>query len=235
MGLDIYLYKYENKAETDRLEKEYETTSEANLNELGLNNLGSDEINKVQINIDSPIDKEHYFKIGYFSSSYNERGINTILGDLGVPGLYDIFEPNDEYCFQPDWGSALQRCNQSIDLLEKKENYRCFSITPNMFEQPKCDSEKQAFEIFFTELDIKNSSFTRYSNNKGHFYPQNPLKIYALIPGTKNDFLKNEPCTYVITEGDNNYYLTALKIVKETIEYVLNQSDKEKYYLHWSS
>jgi hypothetical protein len=35
MGLDVYLYKYENKSETDRLEKEYEVISEKNWNDAG--------------------------------------------------------------------------------------------------------------------------------------------------------------------------------------------------------
>src|SRR6185312_16254691 len=157
MGLDIYLYKYNNKPETDRLEKEYETISNKNWDDagdynslteekkdelrgkddelaksLGLDKYGEDEKNKIKIEFDSAIDNEHYFKVGYFRSSYNGGGINRILGNLGVPDLNEIFEPNDEYCFQPNWKSALKRCNQSISLLEKKGNYRCFSVSHNI-------------------------------------------------------------------------------------------------------
>lgn len=259
MGLDVYLYKYENKPETDRLEQEYETVSEANWNEagdykkmpqeqkdlvssknkefaksIGLSEWGNDETNKVKIEINSPIDKEHYFKIGYFRSSYNDGGINRVLDNLGVPSLYEIFEPNDEYCFQPNWEQALEKCNKSISALEKKGNYRCFDISPNIFGQPDCTSEKQALEIFMEELAKKDTSFEHYSNNKGHFYHKEPLKVLALISGTESKLKKDVPCTYVIIEGENNWYLTALKIVRETIEYVLSQTDKEKYYLHWS-
>lgn len=35
MGLDVYLYKYENKEETDRLEAEYEKKSTEIWNEAG--------------------------------------------------------------------------------------------------------------------------------------------------------------------------------------------------------
>lgn len=259
MGLDIYLYKYENKSETDRLESEYETVSESNWkevgcydtatqeqkdaireknkqfgNSLGLDEWGMDKTNKVKIKIDSAIDKDHYFKIGYFRSSYNNGGINKILDNLGVPGLYEIFEPNDEYCFQPDWDKCLERCNESIWLLQSKANYRCFDVSPNIFGQPECKSEKEALEIFMKEVNRKESSFDAYSNNHGVFHIKEPLKVLGLIIGTESKLKKEIPCTYVITEGENEWYLTALKIVRETIEWVLAQSDINKYYLHWS-
>lgn len=261
MGLDVYLYKYENKSETDRLEQEYQTVSKANWNEagnyetmtqeqkdlvsaknksfaksLGLSDYGSDDKNKVKIEMDSPLDKEHIFKIGYFRSSYNGSGINRVLSNLNVPDLHEIFEPNDEYCFQPNWETALEKSNKSISVLEKKDNYRCFNVSPSIFRQSECTSEKQAIEIFMEELNKEDdTSFENYSTYKGHFYHKEPLKVLALISGTGSTLKKEVPCTYVIIEGENSWYLTALKIVKETIEYVLSQPDKEKYYLHWSS
>lgn len=259
MGLDVYLYKYENKPKTDRLESEYETVSESNWNEnggcsnlsdeqkeavrqknkslaesLGLDEYGDDKINKVCIKMDSTIDKDHIFKIGYFRSSYNDGGINRVLENLGVPTLYDIFEAGDEYCFQPDWERALERCCQAIAELEGKGNYACFKSAPNMFSPPECESEQRALEIFVEEVK-NNGSFEQYSNLKGAFYQRKPLKVLALIPGTDSMLGRTMPCTYVVIEGENAWYLTALKIVKETIEYVLSQSDINKYYLHWSS
>lgn len=260
MGLDIYLYKYNNKPETDRIEEEYETFSQKNWDEageydsltqeqkdsinekndsfaksLGLGKYGEDETNKIKIEIDSALDKEHYFKIGYFRSSYNGGGINMILQNLNVPSLKEIFDYADEYCFQPDWNTALQKCNESINLLEAKGNYRCFQVSPNIFGQSTtCNSEKEALEIFAAEK-LSGGSFDNYSNNKGEFYQKEPLKVLALIQGMRNFIGRDIPCTYVVFEGENQWYVTALKIVKETIEYVLNQSDKDKYYLHWSS
>lgn len=259
MGLDVYLYKYENKPETDRLENEYTVFSESiyekegkyddmttqkkddlynktkeYATQLGLNEWGSDEVNKKRIEMDSPIDKEHYFKIGYFRSSYNGGGINRVLENLGLPGLAEILGYNDEYCFQPDWGQALQKCEEVIKALESKAGYRCFHVGPNIFSQPECKSEKTAVEIFLKELSEKKEMDGGYSNNKGEFFQNEPLKVLALIPGTFEIF-KEIPCTYVITESENTWYVTALKIVKETIEYVLSQPDQDKYWLHWSS
>lgn len=46
--------------------------------------------------------------------------------------------------------------------------------------------------------------------------------------------LGERDCTYVVTESDNSWYIQALEIVKETIQYVLNSETEEQYYLHWS-
>jgi hypothetical protein len=60
-----------------------------------------------------------------------------------------------------------------------------------------------------------------------------PLKVLAMIPGIQT-VLGTRPCIYVVTESDNTWYLQALEVVRETIEFVLSQEDKELYYLHWS-
>jgi hypothetical protein len=256
MGLDVYLYKYENKSETDRLEKEYEIISEKNWNDAGgyetisqekkdevrrknkelsvemmLDEYGEDDKNKIKIEFDSTIDRDHYFKIGYFRSSYNGGGINRVLRNIGVPDLNDIFDAGDEYCFQPNWEFALNKCNESISQLEKSGNYRCFSVSSNILGQPDCKSEKDALNVFANELSKSSGD---YSNINGHFYLSEPLKVLALVQGTSKIFIE-QPCTYVVTEGQNSWCITALKIVKETIEYVLSQPDIEKYFLHWSS
>jgi hypothetical protein len=256
MGLDIYLYKYENKPETDRLEKEYDTISSKRWNDagdykslteeiknelrgkddelaksLGLSKYGEDEVNKIKIEFDSSIDKDHYFKVGYFRSSYNESGINRILRNLNVPDLQYIFNPQEEYSFEPDWSSSLERCNEAISILESKGNYRCFQVSANIFGQPTCTSEKEAIDVFMKETARGGGD---YSNINGEFYLSTPLKVLALVQGTSKIF-NPVPCTYVICEGENDWYIKALKIVKETIEYVLNQPDKQKYFLHWSS
>lgn len=259
MGLDVYLYKYENKAETQRKEalyeeftkkmwegKDYKLTPESEKEDirvrehafaetLGLDKYGCDETTKRQIEIDSSIDKDHYFKIGYFRSSYNSGGIERILNNLGVDGLYEIFQPNDEYCFQPDWQDALKRVNKSIKSLEKKGGYRAFEVSENIFGQNLIRSQKEAINIVIDELSRNDvNGFGAYSNNKGEFFLKEPLQVIALIPGITT-VLGQRPCTYVVTKEDNEWYLTALKIVRETIEFVLQQPEIEKYWLHWSS
>lgn len=258
MGLDIYLYRYENYEDTIAREKQYEDQSEKNWEAAGkyesLTDSQKDEIreknkafalsigldedgscpNKTKIEEDSEIDKDHYFKIGYFRSSYNDSGIERVLSNLGVPGLKEIFNPNDQYDFQPDWNKAFENCNKSIELLESKGNYRCFDVSANIFgNNPICKSEKEAMDLFIEETKRK-TSMESYSSSKGHFFLKEPLKIFALLVGTNNILVNGVPCTYVICEGENQWYINALKIVRETIEYVLAKDDKEKYYLHWS-
>lgn len=257
MGLDIYLYKYENKKLTDDLEKQYEDYSEIIWNDnydslndnekenkrqklkgfalsIGLDEHGEDK-NKLKIEQDSSIDKDHYFKVGYFRSSYNDGGINRVLENLNVPGLYEIFNPNDKYEFQPDWNKALENCNKSIELLEAKGNYRCFDVSPNIFgNNTVCKSEKEAMDSFIEETK-RETSMESYSSRKGHFFLKEPLKVLGLLVGTNNILTKDLPCTYVICEGENQWYINALKIVRETIEYVLQQPDIDKYWLHWSA
>jgi len=54
-----------------------------------------------------------------------------------------------------------------------------------------------------------------------------------MIQGKEKIFGERD-CVYVVTESDNSWYLQALEIVRETIEYVLSRENKEQYYLHWS-
>lgn len=258
MGLDIYLYRYENYEDTVAREKQYEDQSEKNWDvggkyeslsdsqkddireknkafalSIGLDEHGSCP-NKIKIEQDSEIDKEHYFKLGYFRSSYNDSGINRILKNLNVPGLYEIFNPNDQYEFQPDWNKSLENCNKSIKLLESKGNYRCFDVSANIFgNNPICKTEKEALDLFIEETKRKGGMESYYCA-KGHFFLDEPLKVLGLLVGTHSILAKEIPCTYIVYEGENQSYINALKIVRETIEFVLSKNDKEKYYLHWS-
>lgn len=257
MGLDIYLYKYSNFEDTQKREKEYSDRTKALwtksydatpetereeirekskeiASELMLDEWGTDIILKEKIKMDSKIHPEHYFKIGYFRSSYNGSGINRILSNLGIMNLHDIFNSGDSYEFQPDWEKSLKNTKKALSQLKYRGEYRCLSISKSIFSRgnSNCNSEGEAIKLFMEENKRKNS-FGNYSNGIGHFYKEEPLKVFALIPGN-NNILGKTDCTYVIFEGENKFYIEALEIIKETIEYVLSQTDRNKYYLHWS-
>ncbi len=261
MGLDIYLYKYENFEETTRKEKlhnefseklweglDYNSLSNEEKEEmrnkskeyaksLGLDERGSDEINKHQIEKKHPKYPDHYFNIGYFRSSYNDSGIEKILRNLGLPTLKDVFNHGEkDYIFQPNWENSLKNVNSLIEEFAKKGAYRVHDVSPNLFRDPDVNSEKEALEVFIDELSRKKGDgpeMNSYTNSKGEFYLSEPLKVVAMIPGTSN-LLGQRPCTYIVTESDNTWYLEALEIVRDTIQFVLDREDKEKYYLHWS-
>lgn len=72
------------------------------------------------------------------------------------------------------------------------------------------------------------------------------MKVFGVItkkfepkPADPLSRMLNSPAVYVIYEKPRSdqpdYYLTALRIVKETIEYVLAQPDRQKFFLRWSS
>jgi hypothetical protein len=265
MGLDIYLYRYENKDLTESLEEKYNKFSEENWNgkkyedltdheketlrsadkkyaaELGLDEWGDDKTNKQCIEMNSEKYPEHLFKIGYFRSSYNDGGINRILLNLGLPTLSEIFGNTDDvYKFTPDWIMALINVRNAISQLKQKNNLRCFDVSWNDFRNPKeckITDEQEAMSIYLDEKTRNtNKDWQAYSNLNGHFYHSEPIKVYGLINGVKKMLLSDRilPCTYVICEGENQWYVEALEIVEETIEYVLAQDDKDKYLLHWS-
>ena len=261
MGLDVYLYKA-NKQKllvAERQEKKFEKYSEKKWKEkegiifkkdrdilstelekkalsMWLNKWGGipDEIETL-VELPSTKYPEHMFKIGYFRSSYNDSGVNNILRQITGEDLYDIFQPNDEYRIYPDWEEARSK---AVELLEKmvdfsKTNGELY-IQKIYKSQTRELDQKEVMDIVLKEKNAKHS-FPCYSNSDGLFSFDKPLQVVAII-NTKN-------IIYIATKGDidncpdegNGWYIQALQIVLETIDYVLAQPDKEEYFFHWSS
>lgn len=148
MGLDIYLYEYDDFAATRAAEQEYEQISEkiwdkfdlkyehmtdAQKNEcrdeaaavatrMGLGEYGEDEARKRKIELDSKTDPKHLFKIGYFRSSYNEGGINSQMDTAIGKDLYWVFDRtrDDDYEFRPDWARVKARALQCVEQWKAK-------------------------------------------------------------------------------------------------------------------
>lgn len=265
MGLDIFLYRYDDYNKTQELEKlHHDFENEAwegndvdgkfnlltdeqkdayykkvhnHAESLGLDKWGSAKEGVEKIEINSEKYPDHYFKVGYFRSSYNEGGIERILRNLGLPTMSDIFEHNDEYHFQPNWERALVNVKSLIEDLKTKGAYRVHHVSPNIFnrEPSKVVSEKAALDVFLEEVGkhMDHEEKFNYSNSVGEFSFAEPMKVLAMIPGTYEMFGKRE-CVYVVTGSDNTWYVNALEIIQETIEYVLSKENKEQYYLCWS-
>ena len=275
MGLDIYLYKYENKERTGSLEDQYEKQSEVIWGDkkyedmtdaekdgartrckefalsLGLDEDGNDPA-KQKIEIDSAKYPDHYFKVGYFRSSYNDGGLNRVLGNMVGEDLYSIFGRgnNDDYSFQPKWETvklnALNTIKKFDEFVETNDGsyrvsefgYNEFSGSPNSFP---VDNERKALDVFLDELK-KDKKRTHddsrwYENIHGSFFFGKPKEVVAIISGVKKRIFVDEklPCSYVVWKDDVSWYRWALEIVVETCDYVLSQPDQDKYYLHWSS
>ena len=261
MGLDVYLYRYNNfektkiyeekySAESEKIwdygDRKYEDLTEGEKEEarkkckeyaqmLGLDEDGEDSINKTNIEIPSKKYPEHYFQIGYFRSSYNESGINRILSNsIGIT-LYDLFPHNDEdYDFQPNWSQSLLLVKKAHDQFSNflKKNGHTSVFTINDYQLPKQKIDAQeAMKIFCEEFHKGERSFGSFSNHHGDFFLDKPLLVRALIPAGGDS-----TGVHVIYDGEDlSFYIQALEIIMETCEYVLSQPDPEKYYLHWSS
>lgn len=259
MGLDIYLYKYEDFKETRRKEDEHEEYAnkywsdlgeydtltqeqkdnarehlKQHANSLGLDDWGSDNDGKHSIEMSSEKYPNHMFKVGYFRSSYNDSGIQRILTNLGLPTLTEVLGYEGEYLFQPNWEKSLSFIQQLRQCLSEKDGYRVQKISANMFSTPEIKTEQQALAAFLNEKQGNPNIKYNYSNKVGTFNFEEPDKVIAYIPGTYTLIGPERECMYVIYESDNKWYEQSLEIVQETIEFVLKQEDKEKYYLHWS-
>lgn len=278
MGLDVYLRKCADLEAARKAEEAAEQEIEALWRKVGGYTaaterqkeeiaIKSDEISKkyglkgrysrhssiVEMgDVDSKTDSEHLFKIGYFRSSYNEIGIESVLGNLDLPTLHDIFQPGEEYEFKPDWNAALAKVNQAIQGYEQHLNgglgkFKITKISPLWDEG--VSNEKQALELFGQQLEKSNQQSEKHnwSTKDGGFFFSGHLKVHAIItktfnPSDANDLVGriiNRPSVFVVYEKESedkeDWYLTALKIVRESIEYVLSQPDKDDFFLTWSA
>jgi hypothetical protein len=272
MGLDVYLYRYERAAEEIEAEEAaYEAESERVWAEVGGTRKydemseaerdaastrtkayalahGLDERGSAQgrVKIEEPSAKypDHYFKIGYFRSSYNSGGIDRILSDRIGLTLSDLFNADKRYSFAPNWETSLARTRQAITdfraYLDRFGSYRVIEVSAGF--GGGVASEADALAVFHEQRhqwlarpEGERKEMCAYSNNSGAFYfGDASAKMVALFVNPKS-FLG--PSAYAVVEanGSDEWYVHALEIVVETIEWVMAQPDRERYRLHWSS
>jgi hypothetical protein len=257
VGLDVYLFKY-NISLKEAQERETKMNQEIDECWAGVktstteekrkaNELKAEEKSKkirqkygadedynfkdiITVNEPSKIFPEHYFKIGYFRSSYNGSGINRVLSNLGLGDLYTIFpHANDNYAFQPNWSESLALAKKVLKEFKAAPKY----CVGHEFTIDRVNSPEEAMRVFRSEQEsYKNlKSKYNYSNRRGSFFLESPLSVRGIIPGDKGS-------VYIVTEMDKEgieYCEEALAIVIETIEYVINSGEASKFYLHWSS
>lgn len=256
MGLDVYLYKCDNFAKKAELEAAYEKESESHwkggdmtdaekemaheadeesARRLGLGEYGAYPEDKIER--DSALYPEHYCKVGYFRSSYNDGGFNSIARRMGLPSLYDMLPHDDnDYLVRPDWKACLDIATSAVLAWKeaaKNCKYDCMEVSHNIFKQVAVKDEKGALKLFDEQVTKSSGSFRSYSSGDGVFYLDG-LKCAGFIPGIGS---LGAPCVYIIYEreaGSLDYYVQTAEIVKETIEFVLSQPDPQLYYLHWS-
>lgn len=191
------------------------------------------------IELDSKIHPDHMFKIGYLRSSYNSGGINSVLKRIGCPDLYDIFEPGEDYYVSPNWQLAQARAQAAINAI--KEHMAGPMAAYDVIEVNGYDpvgSKEEALELLRKEMDRPSSFGGGYSNRAGDWFLGDGLKIVGAVPG-KPSFMGN-PTYYLFTKSDEvggnfKWYMEALEVTKEMIDYVLAQPDPDNFYLGWSA
>lgn len=183
------------------------------------------------------------FKLGYWRSSYNGSGIDSVLrNSIGVD-LYSIVSgsgrEDDGYYKRPDWNRAMERAKEILSLyrshVEENGFYRVTEMSPNHFAQGKdLVSDESAALKRFLETKKEEHSFGSFSKLGGHYFFDSPLKVRGVFFG-KNMF--GNIAAYLVYETEENlddWYLQALEIVVETCEYVISQPDPQNYFLGWS-
>lgn len=268
MGLDVYLYHYENLGEAQALEGQYEKESEQIWEQAG-NGKKYDEMteaeknqakalcdklkaklnlgkygevkNKEQIEIPSRLHPKHLFKVGYFRSSYNEGGFNSVMGNVGLPDLYSIFpEANlEKHQTVPDWKEAHKRCRFALNRFKEflKSDKAKYRITFSHHFNKGVESASKAFEIFTKKLAERKKTkdeFYSFSDRDGDFFLKDPLKVRAVIPGKRGRMFEGVYLIYEEEDDSYDWYFQALEIVNEAIEYVLVHSKLGTWVLHWS-
>ena len=227
MGLDVNLHRYTGNS---KLETEFESLKASEYYEY--------DIPSEAVELDSEIDPEHMFKVGYIRSSYNSSGINSVLRNKIGMDLYDVFPHNqDDYMFTPDWELARTKIKQIMRLLKKSPPYLVMEVSKNPFSKETGPTScYEALKLAADQLG-RNSFEGGYSSKDGEFYPQG-REIVAFVPGVTKGFAGDRECVYAVYKEDPKnikWYMDALKIVLEMIEYVEAQADSENYFFHWSA
>ncbi len=192
-----------------------------------------DDCNAPKVELPSASYPEHYFKIGYFRSSYNGSGFNNAMRQYGLSTLDDICEPSDAYGFTPDWSMMIDRAAAALIAFDAAHERMRYRVHTETFIDSVATSEEQALAVFLAEMG-KNRAFDDggWSSRRGTFIPKG-MKVCGLMQGTRFG-----PCLYVVVEQEPEaigWYRNAIEIVRETAEWVLAQPDPKAFHLHWSS
>lgn len=191
MGLDVYLYRYDDYETTTALEdeadrfsssawestgKKYEAmepsekdavreTVKAFYHERGLDEWGSDAVRKFKLEQKSAKYPEHYCEVGYLRSSYNDAGFNTVVRQrIGRDGFYYIFDPGEEYHVRPDWAAAKARALEVARKLKEAAPFRAMTVSVDrLFGEAPDTGCDAALKVFLAERDQKEKQQSDYS------------------------------------------------------------------------
>lgn len=189
---------------------------------------------------------DHLFEKGYLRSSYNDGGIDRVMGNLISTTLSQIFDaPPDRYDFgfgKRRQAAALERLREALEKMRSVQaNGSGLSVStesPMLLGQgpDRIDSEdairivREAQEEHAKRAkDPKAFQMSAYSNRAGTFFLDEPLEVVALVRGYS---VLGEPAFHVVTKMDLKWYIEALEVTEEFIEHAGTLAQPR---LHWSS
>jgi hypothetical protein len=156
----------------------------------------------------------------------------------GLPTLYELFPEGGDGGYSyvvVDWMAALDRAVRALGLAEDKFANEAIYDVKDVFAHDnfmrEVTSTDAALKTFKDEMS-KDCAFGSWTSGNGLF-SKKPIEVVGVIPG----FSCGMRTVFVITTVDRdtlNWYANALKIVIETIEYVLAHDDPNDYVLAWS-
>lgn len=271
MGLDAYLYKLEegwtkesylkateknHEAEHDYYENHYNEANEREVNDKLRKKHVTDvapEPPAEHIEIDHPKYPDHLFKIGYWRSSYNEGGINSIARKYGFPDLYQITfgdkdeDDGSEYHVWPNWMEVWKRAEAALvkydEVIGKLGGVSTRTVRMKSWGPgSKPTNEQEALTTFlkhreqmWERTDSGNEAYS-YSSAEGEFWMAHPQEIVAAIPGTEEWLGTAEPCMYLmLNEEIPETYRQSLEIVRDTALHCIDQGPEALFYLGWSA
>lgn len=199
-----------------------------------------------RIKQDSLVHPNHLFKVGYFRSSYNGGGFDSVMGRKGLPTLDEILLAVEEHggYVRCDWVQAKQRASAALAQYQTLQGsllgrLDVLQVSANLFDPdhgPR--DEREALAVAARLLERPRRDDHGFSCKDGEVYPLG-LKVLALLPGKDTTFKEPLPCTYVVYErpaqDKPDWYLQALQVVNETLDFILADPHPEHFHLVWSS
>lgn len=180
--------------------------------------------------VEHPPSIDHEFRIGYWYSPYTFSGLDSVLRNTIGRGLWSLlsdYEYNtarDTTEVFPDWKAMLKRAEQlREDFLAWVKEYGSVVATAVVVEDANIPagmhSWPRAVELFCKHKDDDPTLVE-------------PKTVLTCIPGYDP---YDRKVVYAIRPADGFYdwYVDALQVVVETIQWVLSQDDPSEYIMVW--
>jgi len=170
---------------------------------------------------------EHTCNKTYLRSAYNDSGTNSVLQSLVGKDLYYIFEPDGEYeipLTREKINDCIVRAKEVLEEIKVAPPYRVISES-HFFKA--ATNKEEAMQVFKEQLQEEHGAFGSYSNSKGTFFLNEPLEVAGIIMGSEY----GRSSTFIVFKSDISYYIQAVEIVIEFLEYALTLDNPV---IHWS-